>query len=102
VVITKSAREFHELLADIHYEILDVHHLNKHLDRVVYRRKPEFLEPPSTNNVAIAAFVTSHGRRRLYQSIKEAVKCGNEIYYVDTDSLVLKRKIHQETITEGE
>lgn len=101
VVITKSAEEFHELLANKKYEILDVLHLNEHLDRVVFRRRPEFLEPPNTNNVMIAGCVTAHGRRRLYRTIMEAINIGNQVLYGDTDSIMVKRKIGQKGITEG-
>lgn len=101
VKITKSAREFHELLAQNSIEIIDVTHLNEHLDRVVFRHKAEFVDPPKTNSVIIAACVTAHGRRLLYSTIMEAVRLKNSLLYCDTDSLIVKRNKGQETITEG-
>lgn len=101
IQITRSAKEFHELVADPCIEVLDVVHLNEHLDRVVFRKKEEFIEEPGTNNVLIASCVTSHGRRLLYRRIMEAVKLDNCILYCDTDSLFIKRKIGQKTIKEG-
>jgi DNA polymerase elongation subunit (family B) len=51
--------------------------------------------------VVIASFVTSHGRRRLFEFILEAVKKGHTILYCDTDSLVIKRKKNQASLAEG-
>jgi len=82
-------------------EIIDAVHLNSHLDRVVFRRKEQFMECPETNNVPIAACVTAHGRRLLFKTIMEAVKLGNNILYCDTDSLFIKRKKWQKGISEG-
>jgi hypothetical protein len=101
VIFTKSAQEFHNILADPQREIIDVAHLNECLDRLVVRKKEQFAESPATNNVVIASFVTSHGRRRLYEFIMEAVKKGHTILYCDTDSLVIKRKKNQASLAEG-
>jgi hypothetical protein len=101
VIFTKSAQEFHNVLADPQREVVDVAHLNDHIDRLVVRKKEQFAESPATNNVVIASFVTSHGRRQLYKFIMESVKKGHIILYCDTDSLVIKRKKNQMPITEG-
>jgi hypothetical protein len=101
VIITKSAKQLHELLEDPTREVVDFCHLNAFLDRVVVRQKPEFLKPPSTNNVVIASFVTSHGRRRTYQAIQEAIRLGHQLIYTDTDSIVTKRRVDQPRISEG-
>ena len=37
---------------------------------------------------AIASFVTSYGRLRIYEAIEEALAKGGDVYYTDTDSLV--------------
>lgn len=101
IVITKSPQEFHRLMDDDRIEIMDVKHLNSFLDRVVYRMKAEFIEPPRTNNVAIASMVTANGRRVLYRTFQEAVCKENILLYCDTDSLIVKRKIHQQSIRQG-
>jgi hypothetical protein len=101
VIFTKSAAEFHHVLADPQREVVDVAHLNDSLDRLVVRKKEQFAESPTTNNVVIASFVTSHGRRQLYKYIMEAVKKGHIILYCDTDSLVIKRKKNQASLSEG-
>lgn len=101
IVITKSPHEFHRLMDDDRIEIMDVKHLNSFLDRVVYRMKAEFIEPPKTNNVAIASMVTANGRRVLYRTFQEAVGKENVLLYCDTDSVIVKRKIYQQSIRQG-
>lgn len=64
--------------------ILEENPHNIHTHRVVYRRKEEFLEAPSTNAVHIAVFVTSHARRRLFARITEAVERGLDLLYCDS------------------
>lgn len=102
VVITKSPQEFHRTLDNTKYEVLDAVHLNKRLDRIVYRHREEFAQAPDTNCVPLTVFVTSHGRRRLYQCMMEAVFKGLKLVYCDTDSLVLKRDLAQTGIVEGQ
>lgn len=99
--ITRTPREFHDMVFDNTLEVLDVVHLNEDLDRVVYRQKDGFVEAPETNNVPVAACVTAHGRRLLYRTVMEAVKLDNALLYCDTDSIMVKRKIWQKGITEG-
>jgi hypothetical protein len=100
-VITRSAMEFHRLLDDPQLEILDTCHLNDQLDRVCVRQKEQFLKPPKTNNVVVASFVTAYGRIQLFKAMMEAVDKGHLLCYVDTDSVVSKRKKTQLPIEEG-
>lgn len=37
---------------------------------------------------AIAAFVTSYGRLKIYEQIQKVEEQGKEVYYIDTDSIV--------------
>lgn len=83
------------------FEVIDATHLNDKIDRVVYRRRSEFTQPPPTNSVPITVFVTSHARRRLFDYITEAVRRGLKLVYTDTDSLAVKRHLSQAGIDEG-
>lgn len=121
MVITKSAAEFQAIFDNDQLEVLDFVHLNgNRLDRVVYRKKEPFQQPPSTNAIHIAVFVTSHARRRLYARMTEAIEKGLDLIYCDSmccgggrvnkwktfaffsaDSLIFKRKCWQPSIVEG-
>jgi hypothetical protein len=101
VAITKTSEEFHALFENEELEVLDVTHLNEGIDRVVYRLRKEFMVPPDTNCVPIAAMVTAYGRQRLYAKFIEAVQNGAEVLYGDTDSIIIKRKKSRPAIKEG-
>lgn len=101
VELTKSPEEFHAIFSSNEFEVIDAVHINKKLDRVVYRRKAQFTIPPQTNSVHIAVFVTAHARRRLFLRIIEAVEKNLELLYCDTDSLIFKRNVNQPPIIEG-
>jgi hypothetical protein len=90
---TTSAREFHQMLEDPTQEVLDFEHLNERMDRVVVRKRGPFVKAPATNSLAVACFVTSLARLRLYKFMEEAVLAGHHLLYCDTDSLlyVLRR-----------
>lgn len=101
VALTRTPAEFHAFFDDEELEILDATHLNDHLDRIVYRRRMEFQQPPTTNSVPIAVFVTAYARRRLYDKFTEAVSNGATLIYGDTDSMMIKRKKNRPAIIEG-
>ena len=94
VLYTTSDEDFHRKLDDQRYEILDWEHLNDNMDRIVRRLKPELCKTPKTNNLPIAAFVTSQARIRLYHFMEQvdadAEHC--RLLYTDTDSILYARK----------
>lgn len=101
IAITSSPQEFHSFFDDEQIEVLDAIHITEKLDRIVYRMREEFAEPPSTNCIPIAAMITAYGRFALYKKMIEAVGNGAKLLYCDTDSLVLKRKEDCPAIKEG-
>jgi hypothetical protein len=101
---TTTARQFHQLLEDPTQEVLDFEHINERMDRVVVRKRAPFVQAPSTNSLAVACFVTSLARLRLYEYMEEAVLAGHRLLYCDTDSLlyVLRRGRGRPIVREGE
>jgi hypothetical protein len=101
---TTTAREFHQLMEDPTQEVLDFEHLNERMDRVVVRKRGPFVQAPKTNSLAVACFVTSLARLRLYEYMEEAVLAGHHLLYCDTDSLmyVLRRGGGGPPVHEGE
>lgn len=91
VILTATADEFYNVLDDNRLDVLDVTHLSEELDRLVVRYRNCFQRAPRTNNVTVAAFVTSQARLRLYSFMEEAVARGHQLLYVDTDSIIYKR-----------
>lgn len=76
------------MLEDPETEVIDIVHLNRHMDRVCFRRK---LAPgnlaratPRTNNLTLAIYVTSQARLKLFSIFEEAVSKLNRLLYCDT------------------
>lgn len=66
--------------------------MSDELDRVVVRKRADYVQAPRTNNVPVAAFVTSHARLHLYAYIEEVERSPNcTLLYCDTDSLIYAR-----------
>ena len=83
---TKTAQEFHKLLADTSRECVHFEHLNEHLDRVQMRKRKQFAKAPPTNALQIACCVTAHARLHLYQYMEQIRAGGGKVLYCDTDS----------------
>lgn len=94
VILTYSAEEFNEKIWDPRYDVLDILHLSDRADRIVRRLRPEFGRAPKTNNLVVAAYVTSQARLRLYHFIEqvEADRLHCRLLYSDTDSILYARK----------
>lgn len=102
VELATSPDVFHKLLQDKSVEVLDICHLSKEKDRIVYRKCKDFVEPPPTNNLPVACFVTSHARLHLYSFIEQVQQIGAQLLYCDTDSLMYVRKLNGGRVTEGD
>ena len=89
---TNNEIDFHRWLSDPNFNVLHWTHVAENLDMLVVRRKPELCEPVKTNNLPVAAFVTSHARLRLYQYINQADSDGCSLLYCDTDSVIYAKK----------
>jgi len=102
VVYTRTPAAFHLLLEDPTLDIADFVHINENLDRVLVRKKPAFAKAPPTNNIPVAAFVTSLARLRLYMYLEAVEECGGTRLYCDTDSILYARKLNGGSVSEGD
>lgn len=93
IIYTTNARDFHRRLDDPCYDILGWEHIHESMDRIVRRLKPELCKAPKTNNIPVAAFVTSQARLRLYHFIEQvdADRTHCRLLYSDTDSILYAR-----------
>lgn len=94
ILYTTSAREFHRKLDDPRYDILGWEHIHPQMDRIVRRLKSELCRAPKTNNLPVAAYVTSQARLRLYHFMEQvdADPQHCRLLYSDTDSILYARK----------
>jgi len=100
---TKTARQFHDLLADGQRECVDFTHINEHLDRLQMRKKPQFAKAPTTNALQIACCVTAHARLHLYEYMERIRAGGGRVLYCDTDSaFYIHRRGTPPCVEEGE
>lgn len=100
IVYTTTPQEFWAILADDTNEVIDIAHLSEHTDRVAFRKKAAFLEAPYTNNVPVAAFVTSHARLHLFSFMEQVAEgC---LLYCDTDSLIYVKRAGDVGVKEGD
>lgn len=102
VELATSPNVLHKLLQDKSVEVIDLCHLSEEKDRIIYRKKTEFVEAPPTNNLPVACYVTSHARLHLYSFIEQVEQIGAELLYCDTDSLLYVRKLEGGRVTEGD
>jgi len=98
---TRTPLQFHKLLKDPTLEIIDVCHLNENLDRVQTRKKTALQKAPYTNNIPVAAFVTSHARLFLFERFMEVDAVGGTLLYGDTDSALYAMPTNGPRIKEG-
>ena len=99
VIITNCPEDFWQFFLDDTMEVLDVMHITEELDRLVIRQKKDFPDAPDTNNVPVAAFVTSWARLHLYSFIE--MIGDRPLLYCDTDSLFYVQKKGEELIPTG-
>ena len=102
MVYTRSPAAFHRLLDDPTLDIADFVHISEHLDRVLIRKKEAFAKTPPTNNIPVAAFVTSLARLHLYTYLEAVEECGGTRLYCDTDSILYARKLSGGSVPEGD
>lgn len=81
---TRTAREFHDLLADPKRHVMDFTHLNEELDRVQTRMRADFALAPPTNALQVACCVTAHARLHLWEYMEKIRMAGGEVIYCDT------------------
>ena len=84
VYISKPA-EYFKLLLDDKCKITDIHRVNDGLIEVVYKTPHELADPHPFVNHAVASFVTSYARLKLYSFLEPL---GRNVLYADTDSCV--------------
>lgn len=82
MVHTTSPEEFNNVMSDPDNIISLVEHVSEDVDRIQLRERDP--EAPKTNNVCVAAMVTSYGRCILYDYL-DKVPADDRIY-TDTDS----------------
>ena len=99
---THTPTEFHRLLEDSTVDITDFLHINEFLDRLLVRKKSIFAKAPPTNNIPVAAFVTSLARLHLYTYLEAVEECGGTRLYCDTDSILYARKLSGGSVPEGD
>jgi hypothetical protein len=87
VTFTNTPKSFWSTILDDTIEVLDITKINQNIDRIVTRKKQEFQDQPLTNNLPVAAFVTSHARLKLYYYLSK-VKPGR-LLYCDTVSFFI-------------
>lgn len=80
---THSAKEFHEVVFNPDNQIVFCEHVNENVDRIQLRERDP--DPPLTNNVCLAALITSYGRCKLYKYMDMVP--ANDLLYTDTDSV---------------
>lgn len=79
--------EYFQKLTDNTIEVSDVRMLNDEYVLMKYIEKEEFVECSENTNVIIAAYVTAHGRLKLYSELE---KLGENVLYFDTDSIIYR------------
>lgn len=100
---TKTADQFHALLADSRLECIHFEHINEQLDRLQLRKKAPFAKAPGTNALQIACCVTAHARLHLFNYMERIRAGGGKVLYCDTDSAFhVRRRGAPACVDEGE
>lgn len=68
---------------------------------LTYKKQDDEDCVPGDTSVAIASFVTSYGRLKLYELMQELQRRGHKILYFDTDSVIYVRKLTEEPLPKG-
>ena len=77
------------MLNSDNYIIHNINFVSESVLQVYYSYEKDFIEQSSQTNVALAAFVTSYARLKLYSEMK---KLNKRLLYCDTDSLIFVSK----------
>ncbi|XP_071080637.1 uncharacterized protein [Haliotis cracherodii] len=83
--------QYFALWRDERNTIEDVTVVNEHMVEVTYTQKKEFQTPHSHFNVAIATWVTTQARLKLYETL---ALVGRRVLYFDTDSVIYIHRPH--------
>lgn len=103
VRVTSTADEFNALTEDDTLDIIDIEHMNEHVDRLVTRTKQEHAPAARTNCLPIAVYITAYARLRLLHYLEETDRVGAIRLYCDTDSCwMVVRAGQRERVAEGE
>jgi hypothetical protein len=84
-----SDSEFFKYVCNDEIEITDVILQSASARTIRYVKRTEFSHSPGTTNVVLAAFTTAHARIRIYEAL---LLTGTSTLYMDTDSVIYKRK----------
>lgn len=95
-IISDIAR-WNELIHNDRFEICS-EYLKDNFLQVTYREREEFHIGSTKTNVLIAAFVTCHGRLKLYEELD---KIGDRVLYFDTDSIFYIKRPNQYVVPIG-
>lgn len=101
IVITDNDKTLRLLCDDPTVEVLDFEHINKVLDRIVIKSLNIAESAPKTNNLPIAACVTSYARLHLYRYLNMVIENDLELLYCDTDSIIYVLQKNGIKIPEG-
>ena len=98
---TVTVTELHDLYAklrDPNLDIFDVRLVNEDTFEVVYKHKIDDVSSNDTTNTFIAAFTTCWARLKLYSYLQQL---GEQVLYMDTDSVIYRWKPGQTEIETG-
>ena len=84
----KNYQELFDYFNNKQYEVKNVLFPTEEIAMLLYQDSKEMHWGSNQTNVAIAAFVTSQARLKLYSEMK---LLGERVMYVDTDSIIFKR-----------
>ena len=84
-----------------HSDTYEVHNIFMHNNtaRTVTYSETKIKKRKSCTNIAVAAFTTSHARLRLYEALEVL---GEDIIYMDTDSVIFYEKIGEPKLVTGD
>ncbi|XP_064635289.1 uncharacterized protein LOC135492653 [Lineus longissimus] len=79
--------EYFQKMTDDTIEVRDVQMVNDECVLMMTCLKEQFVEANNKTNVVIAAYVTAHGRLKLFSELS---KLGKNVLYFDTDSIIYR------------
>ncbi|CAF0861234.1 unnamed protein product [Brachionus calyciflorus] len=83
--VISNPLEWFEMVCDDQYTIHIADFFHENYVQVFYSTNGEMHEGSSQNSVVLAAFVTCHGRLKLYEELK---KIDKRVLYFNTDSII--------------
>jgi len=83
--IIADSSEWFQLISNEQYSVERVDYLNNKYLQVHYKNVHEINETVTKTNIALASFITTYGRLKLYEYLD---KLGPRVLYCDTDSII--------------